>query len=165
MLRLRPRVESTGLGPEEGDRPIIASRLAHALETYAERQAGGGGTVIPDADLIVDERNTYVSPDIMYFAGDRFSASDPDERIRILPDLVVEILSPGTEDYDRTGKQALYARLGIPQYWIADAAQRTMAELTLDAGGQYRERTTRAPDPFRPALFSDLAISLSALFA
>lgn len=36
------------------------------------------------------------------------------------PDLVVEILSPSTAHRDRGIKLDLYARHGVPQYWIAD---------------------------------------------
>ena len=50
---------------------VVANRLATVLTVYV--QGTGAGDIVPDADLIIDERNTYISPDIMYFAGDRFS--------------------------------------------------------------------------------------------
>lgn len=37
-----------------------------------------------------------------------------------IPDLVIEVLSPGTADYDRRTKYNLYASAGIPEYWIVD---------------------------------------------
>jgi Uma2 family endonuclease len=36
------------------------------------------------------------------------------------PTLVVEVLSPSTTTIDRTRKRELYARHGIPYYWIVD---------------------------------------------
>lgn len=37
------------------------------------------------------------------------------------PDLVVEILSPGTFRYDRGYKMNIYAQNGVKEYWIVDA--------------------------------------------
>jgi len=34
--------------------------------------------------------------------------------------LVVEVLSPGTLEADRTFKLKLYARFGVQEYWIID---------------------------------------------
>ena len=36
------------------------------------------------------------------------------------PDLVDEVSSPGTATYNRRAKMDLYARAGVPEYWIAD---------------------------------------------
>jgi Uma2 family endonuclease len=140
----------------------IVNRLAHLL---TEQEDLGRGTVVPDADLIVDERHTYVSPDIMFFSGDRFQAVDPDEMIRLIPDLVVEVLSPSTGEYDQTTKRETYARLGVRHYWTFDNARRTMTEHTLQDDGEYRARTVRAPEVFRPDLLPDLEINLTRVFA
>ena len=50
------------------------------------------------------------------------------------PDLVVEIASPSTAGYDRRGKQDTYARAGVPEYWVADLAARTVEVLILHEG-------------------------------
>jgi Uma2 family endonuclease len=142
---------------------VVANRFAHQLTTLV--QSTGSGEVVPDADLIVDERNTYISPDIMYFAGDRFAHVDPDEMIRIIPDLVIEILSPGTDLYDLSTKRRLYETLGVPHYWIADAQAKTVRECVLDTSRQYVERLIAAAERFEPALFPGLRIDLQRIFA
>lgn len=38
------------------------------------------------------------------------------------PDLVIEILSPSTIRRDKLHKARIYARYGIPEYWIVDPA-------------------------------------------
>ena len=38
----------------------------------------------------------------------------------IVPDLVVEVLSPSTARRDRTEKSAIYARNGDDEYWLVD---------------------------------------------
>ncbi len=55
------------------------------------------------------------------------------------PDLVVEVASPATAAYDRdavSGKRAIYAEIGVPEYWVVDPGTRTIEVLTL-AGGAY----------------------------
>ena len=53
------------------------------------------------------------------------------------PDLVVEILSPGTAGRDLGTKRDAYAAAGVPEYWIVDPETRTVEVLTLD-GAAYR---------------------------
>lgn len=141
---------------------IIAHRLAYALTQHAE--AAGEGTVIPDADLVFDEQGTYVSPDVMYFSAGRLANWNPDERLRVVPDLVVEVLSPGTEEYDLTTKRDLYARLGVQSYWIVDASRKVVVELTLGRDQRYTERVVHAPSEFRPAALPGFALDLGRLF-
>ena len=47
------------------------------------------------------------------------------------PDLVLEILSPGTRRRDLEIKRALYARFGVQEYWIVDPDARTLSVLAL----------------------------------
>lgn len=141
---------------------ITANRLSVILTAHVEDK--GLGTVVPDADLIVTDRDTCVSPDIMFFAGKRFEEVDRDDWIRIIPDLVVEVLSPSTEDYDRRTKRETYARLGVQHYWIVDRRSRTLLECILQSDGSYLERVHHDAEPVRPTLFPDLAIDLSRVF-
>jgi Uma2 family endonuclease len=140
---------------------IFANRMSTELTVHAERP--DIGFVVPDADLIIDDKNTYISPDIMYFTADRFRLVDATKMISVMPDLVVEILSPSNELYDLVTKRALYARLRVPHYWILDSGRKAVTEHVLEAG-DYRERTIVAPDLFVPELFPNLSIDLERLF-
>lgn len=67
--------------------------------------------------------------------------------------LVVEVVSPTSVLRDTETKRALYARAGIPAYWIvvpdADKPTIALAELVLDEpGGQYRFATHYTTDVF-----------------
>lgn len=41
-------------------------------------------------------------------------------RLRGVPDLVVEILSPSTAHRDQSLKKTLYEGHGVPEYWVVD---------------------------------------------
>jgi len=142
---------------------VIANRLSTDLTIHV--RATGTGEVVPDADLIVDERKTYISPDIMYFAGDRYAQVNPDEMLRIVPDLVVEVLSPSTNRYDLVTKHHLYEQLGVPHYWILDARANTVHECVLGTDRSYTERVVTKNEPFEPVLFTGLTIDLHRVFA
>ncbi len=139
-----------------------ANELSTILTTYAREH--GLGRVIPDADLVVADRDIYLAPDIMYFGKGRFEGIDRDDWIRIIPDLVVEVLSPSTEDYDRRKKREIYAQLGVHHYWMVDPRSRAVVECVLQPDGGYQERVIHAGELFRPALFPELEIDLAAVF-
>ena len=142
-------------------------RVAHELGVMltVELRARGLGVVLPDADLIVSAGDDYVSPDLMVFTPERFAAINPDEQVHIVPDLVVEVLSPHTRTYDLRTKKALYARLGVPHYWIVDADRRQLVECALQPGGGYDERIVAMSEPFRPAAFPEVILDLTPVLS
>ena len=79
---------------------------------------------------------TIVQPDIIVILNGG-AATITAQRIVGPPDLVVEVVSPGTASYDRREKRDLYAAAGIGEYWIADPGHRAVELLTL-VGGTYR---------------------------
>lgn len=49
-----------------------------------------------------------------------------------IPRFVMEVLSPSTEKYDRTGKKDIYCNEEIPEYWIIDPKKRVIEVYDLD---------------------------------
>jgi Uma2 family endonuclease len=62
-----------------------------------------------------------------------------ERRIRGAPDVIVEILSPGTTAYDQQVKLEAYARAGVPEYAIVDPATRSLSHYRLAAAGRYAD--------------------------
>lgn len=58
-----------------------------------------------------------VQPDFLLIRQDRAEII-PDQRIRGVPDLISEVLSPTNPEQDTVVKRAAYARAGVPEYWI-----------------------------------------------
>ena len=76
--------------------------------------------------------NTVVQPDVFVILNDQLNKIT-DSRVIGAPDLVVEIVSPGSMGYDRREKQDSYARAGVPEYWIVDPLAQNVELLFLDA--------------------------------
>jgi Uma2 family endonuclease len=87
-------------------------------------------------DVVLGEgtRRDVVQPDILFVQRARTHLVTEAEVIGP-PDLVVEIVSPGTEDRDRGYKKTLYERSGVREYWIVDSAQQSIEVLRLGPAG------------------------------
>lgn len=50
------------------------------------------------------------------------------------PDLVVEVLSPGTAKNDRGYKKSIYESGGVPEYWLVNPADKSIEVYLLENG-------------------------------
>jgi len=60
-----------------------------------------------------------------------------DRRIWGVPDLIVEVLSPGSRDYDEDVKLKAYARAGLPEYAVIDPEMRQLRLYQTPQDGTY----------------------------
>lgn len=80
------------------------------------------------------------------------------------PDLVVEILSPGTAQRDQTLKAKVYERYGVRELWIASPEARTIEVLVNSKDGFRREAIYGYGDRLRSPLLPGLEIPLNKVF-
>lgn len=80
--------------------------------------------------MISLSRNDY-EPDIVFFGRAKADAFTPDQMHFPAPDLVVEVLSPSTEERDRGIKFEDYAAHGVGEYWLIDADAETIEQYRL----------------------------------
>lgn len=143
------------------DHQHVSMELQYALTHHVKTQRLGVVYAAPIA-LVLDDVN-YTEPDLMFVSNARRAVLTP-RGVEGAPDLVVEIHSPSTKRRDLEIKRMLYARAGIPQYWLVDPIARSLVVLEL-AGEEYREVVRHgADDVFRPTLFPGLAIELSEIW-
>lgn len=86
------------------------------------------GLLIPGCDP--------VQPDFV-FVRQASAGIIRDRRIRGVPDLIIEILSPNSVVYDTQVKLGAYARAGVPEYAIIDPRARTLDHYRLHSPGRY----------------------------
>jgi Uma2 family endonuclease len=76
---------------------------------------------------IIFAEDDDVAPDVVWISNDRLStALEADGKLHSAPELVIEVLSPGSsnEKRDRDVKRKLYSRRGVSEYWIIDWQKR-----------------------------------------
>ena len=118
--------------------------------------------------LMLSETDT-VEPDLLYVSAARRHIIT-DRGCEGIPDLVVEILSPSNPGNDLAVKRELYARYGIPEYWILDPVQETVLALTdpvtNNGVGEYTvEALYQSGDTLTTDRIPGLAIAVAAIFA
>lgn len=90
------------------------------LNTWSQ-QTGLG--IVNSGTGIVFGDNDDVIPDVVWISRDRArNILDRKGHFHVAPDLVVEVLSPGSanEKRDRELKLKLYSRRGVLEYWIVN---------------------------------------------
>jgi Uma2 family endonuclease len=138
-----------------------AANLLMILRAHV-RDRGLGEVFIAPFDVILDRR-TVVVPDLVFVSGAR--AEIVTERaVEGPPDLVVEILSPGSRRRDRVAKLNAYARRGVQHYWLVDPEARTLEAFELEDGGYRLAVAVSGEASFSPALFPGLDIPLAELW-
>lgn len=109
----------------------IAGRIFYLISTYLAKNRVGEAFIAP-LDVFLTEVNIY-QPDVAFVSNQRSSIIKA-EGLEGAPDLVVEILSPGTAKLDKGSKRKIYARTGVRELWLVDpdAKQIQVFELALD---------------------------------
>ena len=135
----------------------IQVRLIRHLE------AGQRGEVFnaPLGVRLTDE--DVVEPDLAVVLAEHASRVG-EQAIDGAPDLVVEILSPGSARRDLGTKRDAYQRAGVAEYWIVDPESEAVEVLALVGGAFERHGLFRSKDALSSRLLPDLAIDLGAVF-
>jgi len=113
----------------------VLGNIVFAVRSYLEQHPIGKVVLTPG--LILSEYSGVI-PDIVFFRHEKAEKIISGERLKGPPDLVIEILSPGSENTrrDRVAKHELYARHEVPEYWIVDPVQR-IVEIYRPENGSY----------------------------
>jgi Uma2 family endonuclease len=77
-----------------------------------------------------------VQPDLVIIRREN-EAIIRDKRIRGVPDMLVEVLSPGNAEYDENTKLNAYANAGVPEYAVIDPAAKQLRLYRLIEPGKY----------------------------
>jgi Uma2 family endonuclease len=102
-------------------------------------------------------------PDILFVShahADRIS-----EQYYGPPDLVVEIISPGTRRIDQGDKFVEYARAGVSEYWLVDPEQRTIEIFVLKEDAYVLLDKFGAGEKARSQMLPGFQVSVDMVFA
>ena len=106
---------------------LFCSRAWAVLDAWNRQTSRGVANLAPGLIFADDDD---VAPDVIWISNERLAAAlGPDGKLHSAPELVVEVLSPGSANQhrDREAKLKLYSRRGVSEYWIADWRSRSIA--------------------------------------
>ncbi len=140
----------------------VSSLITRIIGTYVT--VSGNGILLYEKVLCGFSRNDY-EPDILWFGPGKTATLAPDTMVYPVPDFIVEILSPSTEERDRGVKFEDYASHGVREYWIVDPDQRTIEQYLLPDGAEsYRLAGKFDQGSIEPASFPGLIVPFAAFF-
>jgi Uma2 family endonuclease len=140
----------------------LSRRIEMALIAWAE--SGGLGEVFHAPYDVVLSDNNVVQPDVLYVSRERRSIVTA-ANIQGAPDLVIEILSPNQEDWDRVVKRSVYARYGVPEYWLVNPTSLTVELLSRDEHDLRTLGVYGVHEVVRSVALPGLSLHVGTLFA
>ena len=146
--------------PSTKHQDIVGLLYATILHFLSGRSIGR--VFISPTDVVLSDHDV-AQPDILFVSNER-AAIITTANIQGAPDLVVEVLSPSTEEYDRGYKLSLYAPHGVREYWLVDPDTETVEALALTDEGFARAATYRRDGTLTSPLLPGLAIELEPVF-
>lgn len=135
---------------------FVLYKAAHPQHIYAIFEGCDCKLLIP---LLESERH----PDLSIYTT-RPPSNDDKAWRRWLPELVIEVISLGSETRDYVEKLEEYLKIGVQEYWIVDFPRRRMVVFRRRRD-KWVEQTIAAGQIYRPRLFPGLAFDIGAVFA
>lgn len=132
------------------------------LGVPAINQKSGYAFLAPVGVLMPDCKP--VQPDFVFVKAERASIIY-DRRIRGVPDLIAEGLSPGSVAFDEEVKLAAYAKAGVPEYVIIDPDARVLRLYSLQKAGDYGDaRIFNVGESVTFACLPTISVTVGILF-
>ena len=124
------------------------------------------GRIIPGVGVIFDDYNCVI-PDLIFVTYERLRKTLAGGRFHAAPEIVIEILSPGSSNQrrDRQIKRNLYAARGASEYWIVDPENRSVeVHRRNEADELVLEKSLLQGDELTSGLLPEFSLPVDALF-
>ena len=129
-------------------------------------------------DLFLTDEDHYIPDGMIVCDRSKIKA----DGVHGAPDLVIEVLSPGTAKYDRGRKKDVYEKCGVKEYWIVSPTDQQVEQYLFDNGklalhdiyaiypdwmlsAMSPKEREAVKDSFKCSLYEDLSISLNDVFS
>jgi Uma2 family endonuclease len=142
----------------------VSLNLSVLMATWLERHPIGQVLYAPFD--VVFTKFDVVQPDLLYLSNERATEVITSANVQGVPDLVIEIGSPGTRRRDETIKRHLYDRTGVSEYWVVDL-ELDLVRVYLREGFQFArpiELSAEAGDILTTSLLPNLEMPLERIF-
>jgi Uma2 family endonuclease len=126
------------------DHQYTVTQISRLLGNFVEESRLGVVLVAPFDIRLPGGIGNPVQPDVVFIRRERQPRSG-DARFDGVPDLMIEVLSPGNWRFDRNTKLPAYRDAGAPEVWLVDPLARTVEVFVLVAHrSEYTLRESRS---------------------
>lgn len=142
----------------------VAGNIYVALRAFV-RSKNLGKVLCAPMPMKVDQLK-YREPDVLFKRQQKLSDNPKTTKFWDSADLVVEVISDGTENRrrDLIVKRAAYAAAKISEYWLVDLDKSQVTVLRLRSGKYVVHGTFHGKDQVQSALFPELVLLVSDIF-
>lgn len=147
------------------DHQYVVVQIATLFNVFVRQNRLGVALTSPFDVLLPDGIGSPVQPDVVVILRER-QPHPGDLRFDGVPDLVVEVLSPGNWRFDRTTKLNAYRDAGVPEVWLANPVTRTVEVFCLSSDRpEYVLRESRGMgEAVESVVLAGLRIDVAELF-
>ena len=135
----------------------IAANINACLRDFIRDHHYPGKLYVPDAAIWVTD--TCLEPDLMYISDKLRSEFEPHHWTRA--ELVIEVASVSTEQYDRTAKADTYEALGVDEIWLVYAESKTVEVRSFKAG---KRTIYHIGESIRSEVLTELRLGVELIF-
>lgn len=137
------------------------SRLCRLITEHLIKSGDQGRLYVPRAGILI-EPNTWLEPDLFYVTAETEARLKPN--YRTTADLVVEVISPESEIYDRNTKSDTYAALGVKELWLVDELSGTIEVRVLQGDRYAPSIVLESDDRLKSIVLSGLELRVGDVF-
>jgi Uma2 family endonuclease len=141
----------------------VSRNLLAAFIVFLDRNPIG--EILPTPGVIFSDFSGVI-PDLVFISGERRDEIASGDRIAGAPDLVIEIVSPGTENQrrDRIAKRQLYGKYAVKEYWVVDPEKQTIEVYLLQGDVLRLTATLREKDQLTSSLLPGFSCTVETIF-
>ena len=147
------------------DHQYVVVQIANLFNVFVRQNSLGVVLTAPFDVRLPEDIGNPVQPDVVFIRRDH-QPRPGSSRFDGVPDLVVEVLSPGNWRFDRTTKLEAYRDARVPEVWLVNPILRTVEVFGLSSRHpEYLLRESRgAGESVGSAVLADLRIEVAELF-
>src|SRR5262249_40049403 len=142
---------------------VQVQELRRQLSAYTSQHPGTVNMVAGSGEckILIGEEESERHPDLAVY-------KHPPEHEEALwatwiPDLVIEVMSSGSEHRDYVEKRQEYLLFGVREYWIIDSDREEVLVLRR-RGGRWIERAVRPPEVYATKVLPGFEFDCAAVF-
>ncbi len=143
---------------------IVSGKVFKLLESWSDQTQTGLPIFTPGV-IFTDDND--VVPDVVWISHKRLAtALQEDGKLHTSPELVIEVLSPGSanERRDREVKLKLYSRRGAEEYWLVNWQERRLEVYRRQEGVLELDKTLDEADTLQSPILPGFNCKVGQFF-